>query len=146
MDNSTIENLNIVLTKTLHLKEGFQELSEMTTGELSDKLKELAKDTNRQSETLMKGISDFGGDVETTERQTDQASINWVSHPLPDANDKRAILECLLNGEKKREDELNTKFSGKDVDREVKNLLMKYKQKNESNLVYFQTALKKLKE
>lgn len=144
MEKSTIDDLNIILTKTLDLREVFQELSQTSHDGLADKLKEFATNTKRQSENLTKAISDFGGDVETSERRTDQESISWVPRPLPDPDDLRAVLGCLIESERKREDELDEKFSGSDVDREVKNLFMKYKMENESNLVYFQSSLKSM--
>ncbi|KKL25092.1 hypothetical protein LCGC14_2408800, partial [marine sediment metagenome] len=108
--------------------------------ELSEKLKEFAENAKSEAENLTKSISDFGGEVETSERHTDQNAISWVSRPLPNADDVDEVVEFLIKGEKRREEELNEKFSGKDTEREVKNLFMKYKEQNESNLVYLQSV------
>lgn len=144
MEKSTIDDLNSTLTKILDLREVFKELSRTSHKELAKKLGEFSENAKDESENLTKAISDFGGDVETTERRTDQNALSWVPRPLPDANDLKEVMEFLITGERNREKELGEKFSGKDVDREVKNLFMKYKKENEANLVYFQSVQKSL--
>lgn len=144
MEQRTIDDLNIALAKILDLREVFKELSRTSHDELADKLREFAENANDESENLTKAISDFGGDVETTEHRTDQNALSWVPRPLPDADDIKEVVECLITGERNREKELGEKFSGKDVEREVKNLFMKYKKENEANLVYFQSVQKSL--
>jgi hypothetical protein len=144
MEKSTIDDLNSTLTKILDLREVFKELSRTSHKELAKKLGEFSENAKDGSENLTKAISDFGGDVETTERRTDQNALSWVPRPLPDANDLKEVMECLITGERNREKELGEKFSGKDVDREVKNLFMKHKKENEANLVYFQSVQKSL--
>lgn len=144
MEKSTIDDLNSTLTKILDLREVFKELSRTSHKELAKKLGEFSENAKDESENLTKAISDFGGDVETTERRTDQNALSWVPRPLPDANDLKEVMEFLITGERNREKELGEKFSGKDVDREVKNLFMKHKKENEANLVYFQSVQKSL--
>lgn len=144
MEKSTIDNLNIALTKVLDLREVYKELSKTSHDGLAKKLREFAENTRDESENLTKAISDFGGDVEITEHRTDQNALTWVSRPLPDPNDLKEVIACLIAGERNREKELDEKFSGKDVEREVKNLFMKYKKENEANLVYFQSVQKSL--
>lgn len=144
MDKSTIDDLNIMLTKILDLREVYNELSRTSHEELSEKLKEFSENLKGESENLIKAISDFGGDVETTERRTDQNALSWVPRPLPEPDDMEEVIACLIEGERNREDELNEKFSGKDAEREIKNLFMKSKKENEANLVYFQSVQQSL--
>lgn len=144
MQKSTIDDLNVALTKVLDLREVFKDLSRTSHDGLAKKLEEFVKNAKDEEGNLTNAISDFGGDVESTQHRTDQNVLSWFPRPLPDANDLKGVVECLITGEKNREKELDEKFSGKDVEREVKNLFMKYKKENEANLVYFQSVQKSL--
>jgi len=142
-----IDGLNMILTKTLDHREAFRELSETSTHDATaDKLDEFAKVAKKESETLIKAISDMGGDVRTTERHTDQQTIGWVPRPLPDPKDLKAVLECLVKGERNKENDYNDLFCREDIERELKNLLSKHRKEAESDLVYFQSALKSLEQ
>ncbi|WP_373519506.1 hypothetical protein [Pricia sp.] len=147
MEKSIIDELNMILTKTLDHQEAFRQLSQTSThGATADKLDEFAKVAKKESERLIKAISDMGGDVQTTERHTDQQTIGWVPRPLPDSKDLQALLECLIKGERNKEDDYNNLFAREDIDSELKNLLSKHRKEAESNLVYFQSALKSLEQ
>ncbi len=142
-----IDELNMILTKTLDQKEAFQEVSDrFNEDEIGGKLDQFAKVVKEESERLIKAISDLGGDVETTERQTDHESIAWVSRPLPDSEDSQALLECLIKAERRKEEDYNKLFASEEIDRELKNHLIKHRKETESNLVFFQSALKSLEQ
>ncbi len=143
MEQGIIDELNMILTKTLDHRVAFQQLSETWAhGATAEKLDEFAKVAKDGSERLIKAISDLGGDVETAERRSDQESIGWVPRPLPDPKDLQGLLQCLVEGERNKEGDYNDLFARDDIDRELKNLLSKHRKEAESNLVYFQSALK----
>lgn len=147
MEKSIIDELNMILTKTLGHREALQQLSETLSHDgTADKLDEFAKVAKKESEKLIKAISDLGGDVETTQRLTDGQSIGWVQQPLPDSEDQQVLLQCLIKAERNKEDDYNHLFARGDIDRELKNQLTKHRKEAESNLVYFQSALKSLEQ
>ncbi len=147
MEQGIIDQLNTILTKTLDHREAFQKFSETATHDATaEKLHEFADVAKEESERLIKAISDIGGDVDATERQTDKAAIGWVPRPLPDLKDLRDLLECLVEGERNKEEYYNRLFASGDITRELKNLLAKHRKVAESNIVYFTSALKSLEQ
>jgi len=142
MKNNLIDELNKILTNTLDYQEVLQKLAGSVSHQpTQDKMDEFAKVAEDESKTLIMLISDIGGDVESTERQTDQESISWVSRPLPDPDFMQGVLACLVKAERNKEDDYNTILAHEDIGRETKNLLNKHRKEAETNLKYFQSAL-----
>jgi len=145
MNKHLIESLNKILTNTLDYKEVLQKLaSSISHRTTADKLDEFAKVCDREAKRLIKLIPDIGGQVESTERQTDQEAVAWVSRPLPDTENMQSILACLIEAERNKENDYNTILGHDSIDRETKNLLTKHRKEAESNLTYFQSAMQAL--
>ncbi|MBC7000890.1 hypothetical protein [Cytophaga sp. FL35] len=140
MKKNIIDKLNKILINTLDYKEVLGKLaSSITHGATGDKLKELAEVADRESKSLVKIISDIGGNVESTERKTDQESIYWVSRPLPNAQDMQEVLPCLIEAERSKEKDYNEVIGHEDIQRETANQLGKHRKEAEATLRYFQT-------
>ncbi|NNE78354.1 MAG: hypothetical protein HKN31_14925, partial [Pricia sp.] len=56
------------------------------------------------------------------------------------AEDMQAVLACLIEAERKKEDDYNSILGHPDIPREVKNSLKEHRKEAESNLKYFQSA------
>lgn len=141
MENNLIDELNKVLTNTLDYKEVLHKFGDTVSHQVTqDKLNEFSKVADKESKTLIQLITSSGGDVETTERHTDHESLRWVSRPLPEPKNIEAVLACLIEAERNKEQAYNRVLSHKDITREHKNSLDKHRREAESNLKYFQTA------
>ncbi|WP_373518017.1 hypothetical protein [Pricia sp.] len=141
MEKNIIDGMNQLLTNVLDYKEVLQKLADsISDNPTSEKIKEFAKVADKESKELIQLISDLGGEAETTERQTDQASIGWFSGS-PDTKDMTSVLEYLVEAERNREEEYSTVIQHDKLERPHKNRLIKHRKEAEANLKYFQTAL-----
>lgn len=145
MGNNLIDELNKTLTNTLGYREKIQKLANAISHRTTiDKLKEFAKIADKEAERLIQTISELGGDVESTERQTDQETISWVPPKMPDTSNMQCVVEHLIKMERKKEDDYDAILGHEDINRKTKNVLKKHRKQAESNLIYFQTALQTL--
>ena len=145
MRNNIIDELNKLLTNTLGYREVIQELaSELSHKTTVDKLNEFSNIAKKESETIIQVISELGGEVESSERQTDQKAVSWASAPLPERMEMQSVVEYLIEIERKKEDDYDKLLAHDEIDRKSKNMLKKHRKQAESNLLYFQTALQTL--
>jgi len=145
MENNIIDVLNKILTNTLGYKQILQKLSDsIAHPPTSDKLNQLEEITEEESEKLMILISDLGGDVESSERLSDQEAINWVPRPLPDPGDTPSVWASLIKAERNKEDDYTSLLNHPDIDRKTKNSLKTHLKKVESNITHFQSILEGL--
>jgi len=141
MRNNIIDELNKLLTNTLGYREVLLKLaSEITHHKTVDKLNEFSDIAKKESETIIQVISELGGDVESSERQTDQSAVSWASAPLPRRTEMQLVVEYLIDIERTKEDDYDKLFAHDEIDRKSKNMLNKHQKQAESNLLYFQTA------
>jgi len=142
MKNTIIDELNKVLTNTLDYREVLRKLaSTISHNATQEKLKEFSEIAEKEGNRLIKAISDLGGDVESSDRQTDQEAICWITSPLPDTNNMQSVLACLIEAERKKEDDYSAIFAHDDIDRETRNRLDKNQRQTKANILYFQTAM-----
>ena len=142
MKNSNIAELNIILTNTLEYMEVLQEMAEAITAKhIKERLKDFAEIAKEESQQLTLIISNKGGDVESTDRLTDQQAIGWAPKPLPNPENIQDVLNYLIKIERKKEDDYNHLRSREDIEREDINRLYKHKKKSEEMLRFYQSEL-----
>ncbi|MCK0159170.1 hypothetical protein [Allomuricauda sp. F6463D] len=142
METNKIDVLNKILTNTLEYIQILQNLTDSITHPPTlDKLNQLKVINEEESEKLIKVISGLGGDVQTSERLTDQEAINWISSPILNNGDITSVWEHLIEAERNKEDDYKNVLTHHDIDRETKNTLKPHLKKTESNITDYQSTL-----
>lgn len=145
MKKNIIKELKKIRANTLAYKWVLQKLADSIAHQVTqDKLNEFAKVAEEETIALNDLISDLGGDIEKSEQQNNQKSGDWVKRPLPDPKNMQAVLACLIEAERNKEDDYNAILGHEEMEREYKNRLSKHRKEAETNLIYFQTALEAL--
>ncbi|QLG46568.1 hypothetical protein [Costertonia aggregata] len=142
MANNLIDELNKILTNTLNYQEALSSLAESVSHEpTKDKLVEFARVAEKESKTLMQVISENGGQIESTARQTDQEAISWMPRTSPDPSNMQSVLESLIEAERNKEGAYQKLLSHENISRKMKNALKNHRLEAEANLKHFQSAL-----
>lgn len=142
MEKNIIDVLNKILTNTLDYKQVLQNLSDSVTHPpTSDKLNQLVEIAEKEIEKLIKIIGELGGDVDSSERLSDQEAINWFPRPLPNTGDNASVWESLIKAERNKEDDYKNLLAHQEIDRETKNTFKGYLKATESNIRDFQSIL-----
>lgn len=142
MEKNIIDVLNKILTNTLDYKQVLKNLTDsITHPTTSDKVNELAEIAEKETKKLIKIISELGGDVDSTERLSDQEAINWFPRPLPNTGDNASVWASLIKAERSKEDDYKSLLAHQEIDRETKNVLKGHLKKTESNIREFQSIL-----
>ena len=138
MENNLIDILNKILTNTLEYKEVLDDLAEeVSERSIQKKLIELAEIKKKQSKVLMKIISAIGGDVQSSERITDQHLVSWMSPPIPHAGNRGEILNFLVKTEQNARQDYQKILNHKDLDDKGKSELKVQLQKCNDTLKGF---------
>ncbi|MBW8201124.1 hypothetical protein [Flagellimonas abyssi] len=142
MENNIIDVLNKILTNTLDYKQVLQKLADsITHPPTTDKLNQLEDIAEKETEKLIRIVSDLGGDVESSERLTDQKAIYWFPRPLPDVGDNASVWASLIKAERNKEVDYKSLLEHQEIDRKTKNVLKSHLKKTESNIRDFQSIL-----
>lgn len=140
MKNQLIDVLNQVLINTMDYKMMLQKLSANDTQpKIGKKVEELINIQEEESKALIKIISALGGDMETTQRLTDQDAIYWFPRPLADPEDFNMILNSLIEAERKKEQDYHKLLAHEELEREHKNHLDNHRKESEKVLTFFQS-------
>ena len=141
MKHNIIEELNRVLRNTLDYKGVLQKLANSISDKSThDKLKEFAEVADKESENLIQLIYDLGGKGSKMGHDVGQEDLLWVPRPLPDPKNMQAVLACLIQTERHKEQDYNLIQSHEDMKREDINRLYMHRKEAEANLRYFQSA------
>ena len=139
MKHNIIQELNRVLGNTLDYKGVLQKLANSISDRSTcDKLKEFAEVADKESENLIRLINDLGGKGSGIGHE--EEDLRWVPRPLPDPNNMQAVLACLIQAERHKEQDYNLIQSHEDMKREDINRLDMHRKEAEANLRYFQSA------
>lgn len=142
MNKNLIYELNKILTNTLDYREVLLKLAESVSHQATqDKLEEFAKVRKKQSEDLILLISNLGGNVQSTERQTDQPAISWTEKKHPDDKDIKGLLEYLIGAEENSVEDYSDVLKKVDDASDAQEILERHKREGETTLNYLETAL-----
>jgi len=142
MKNSIIDELNRVLTNTYEYKNVLHKVSQLSESpKLQDNLNEQVTVAEKESEELIQLISKLGGDVDSTERQTDQELIGWVTPAPPNNNKYGTLVNYLIEIEKNKRQDYYAILNQKETSDEVKAFLKNNIENIESQLEFYNSII-----
>ncbi len=145
MEKTLINNLNKILTNTLEYQEVLNVLAKKISAEdMKKKLIQQATVKKKQAEKFIKLISSIGGDVQSTQRITDQESVSWIERPIPETDDLETILTLLIKIEQNARKDYQKTIVQKNIDEKIEKELQIQLQESETNLNYYETAKESL--
>lgn len=141
MSSSTIESLNKILTNTFLYVDRLTTISQKAYSEETRmKLRDFVDRRKRQANELVHAISSLGGDVQSTPRRTDGASVFWCPEILPQDSETIPLLKYLISSEEKSLDDYE-KAINQISNTEIETQLKDHMQQGEATLKYLRTAL-----
>jgi len=134
-----IDELNTLLTNTLEYKQFLKEQADSGYDSRSDKkISEFASIKNCQGITLMKLISELGGDVESSARITDQRIISWLPSREPSFNTQVDLIGYCLEAENNAMEQYRDLITRFEEESEFTEMLNNFIDQSENALDYFE--------
>ena len=145
MEKNYIDTLNKLFTNTLVYRELLEKLAQKVSDEATvNKLNEFVGVADQEHNRLMQMISDEGGNVQSSERQTDQSSVCWTPQSKPDTNNMSSVLNCLIAAEKNKLEDYRSIYNSEHGTKASKTILERHKKQAEAQLHYLESAAQTL--
>ena len=103
MAMNIVDKLNTILTSTLEYEEVLKKKSDFNIEKSSISIvKESIKLAENDTKMLMNLISKLGGDIESSERHTDQSMLRWFSDSFLDSSNHEEIVTHIIEAEENK--------------------------------------------